>query len=123
MVQKSGEGFRVNGKYSRVVTNPGQEKNLSIEGRYPDIIAVGHDGYVKVIEEVETEDSVNEEESQQWADFAKLGIPSFHLAVPKEKVQKAGALLRQRGIREKVHLEGYRIVGDRLEWNTYTPKK
>jgi hypothetical protein len=89
------------GKY--VVTNPGQEKNpdgsvkRDDESIYPDLVVRPSQGE-KITElfEVETEDSVDSEEVEQW-EIYEAGKESFYLIVPEGSIDRAKELIRERG--------------------------
>ena len=74
----------------KVSTNPGATKSQKVGGEpglYPDVIVWMPDtnnpssGKAIIIEEIETEDTVNENEASQWLKFGELGI-KFQLIVP-----------------------------------------
>jgi len=80
----------------RVYTNPNGETNYSIEGQYPDVVVLRATGASQetIIEEIETEDSVNKtERDQQWRKYASFGC-TFHLVVPKSSVAIARVLIQ-----------------------------
>lgn len=79
----------------RVFTNPNGERNYSVQGQYPDIVVLRSlGGYQEtIIEEIETEDSVNTiERERQWKGYACLGC-TFHLVVPRCMVAIARDLI------------------------------
>lgn len=84
-----------------VYINPGTRKITSVDGMYPDIIITnkGETG-VKFIIEVETQDSVNQNEVSQWLDYSKLG-GSFYLLVPKNMKETAEILCMQNSIKAR----------------------
>lgn len=81
----------LNQKDYNVYTNPGQEKNASINGNYPDVVMTEKNGTtVKFILEIETADSVTEKEAeQQWKKYADEIKASFYIVVPSGMVAKA----------------------------------
>lgn len=93
----------------QVAINPDGEKNRSVgppgNPRYPDVIVWkpkepgSSSGTAKIIEEIETSDSVNEEEAKQWEDYAGLGVETFSLIVPKEKCAEAAEIVRKKAIK------------------------
>jgi len=99
-----------------VHTNPGQEKNASytVDGEqvYPDLI-IEHRDHGWFIEEVETEDSVNERELQQWLKFARLGRP-LNLIVPVTSESTARRLI---GDAHGVWVRTYTVVGRTVQFN------
>lgn len=85
----------------RIYTNPNQQKNTSISGQYPDIIITpAGDNTVKFIIEVETSDSINTNEVQQWRTYSQLG-GTFYLLVPASSRELAERLCRQYGIKAR----------------------
>lgn len=89
-------------KGCKVAINPDGEKNQRVgpesNPRYPDIIVwrpenpYSSSGKAEVIEEVETADSVTEEEAKQWKDYGSLGI-KFILTVPKGYAKEAARIV------------------------------
>jgi hypothetical protein len=85
---------------SKTWTNPDGEQNASYElnGKklYPDIIVKLEDqnGIKIVLEEVETADSVNQSEVQQWKDYAVLKKGFFNLLVPADEITEAKKLAK-----------------------------
>ena len=91
----------------RVYINPNQQKNTNIDGQYPDIIITpANDNTVKFVIEVETSDSVNTSEVQQWKTYSQLG-GTFYLLVPIASKALAELLCRQNGI--KARFGTYRV--------------
>ncbi len=84
-----------------VYTNPGSYKNTSVNGLNPDIIITAKgDSAVKFIIEVETADSINQNEVQQWIDYINLG-GSFYLLVPQDFKLKVELLCRQNNLKAR----------------------
>jgi hypothetical protein len=80
----------------RVFTNPGSEINCAVHGQYPDVVVLRSQGSYQetIIEEIETEDSVNTiERDRQWRKYASLGC-TFHLVVPRSSVAIARVLIQ-----------------------------
>jgi hypothetical protein len=100
-----------------IATNPGGSKNGFVGPpgnlRYPDIVVWrpsspgATTGTVKVIEEIETEDSVRDDEADQWADYASLGVETFNLVVPISKKPAAFEIIRRRKIAGITRIQGY----------------
>jgi hypothetical protein len=91
----------------RVYTNPNQQKNTSINGHYPDIIiTAANENTAKFVIEVETSESVNNIEVQQWKTYSHLG-GTFYLLVPYSSKALAELLCLQNGI--KARFGTYRI--------------
>ena len=85
-----------------VYINPNAQKNTSVSGQYPDIIITESGVKVpKFIIEVETQDSINQNEVPQWIDYSKLG-GLFYLLVPKNMKDTAELLCRQNNIKARV---------------------
>jgi hypothetical protein len=81
-------------------TNSDDEQNggYELNGKklYPDIIVKLADekGTRYGLEEVETADSVNANEVQQWRDYAALGKAFFNLLVPADEITEAKKLAK-----------------------------
>lgn len=87
-----------------VYVNPGGEKNVPINPSnpiYPDIVVL-EKGYgtrtAIAIAEVETVDSITEEEATQWLQYAATKIP-FYLYVPAGYANQTSVLLEAKGIK------------------------
>jgi hypothetical protein len=98
------EGYKVD-------VNPDGEQNRSVgKDNYPDVIVwkpsnPGSDsGTATIIEEIETSDSVNDSEAEQWITYAGLGI-KFILVVPKGSVVSVNEIIKRKkiGITELWH--------------------
>lgn len=74
-----------------VYTNPGQQKNAGIGDNYPDVVMTAkNEKTVKFILEVETAESVTENEaSQQWKKYANEIKASFYIVVPNGHIARA----------------------------------
>lgn len=83
-----------------VYINPGQEKNAGIGDNYPDVILTEKNGTtVKFIMEVETVESVSQEEAmQQWKKYVSEINATFYLVVPISSLKKAKELCQREGI-------------------------
>lgn len=85
-----------------VYINPNQQKNTSVNGHYPDIIiTAANDNNVKFTIEVETSDTVNQGEIQQWRTYSQLG-GTFYLLVPYSTKSLAEVLCRQNNIKARI---------------------
>lgn len=73
-------------------TNPNGEKNYAVDDEYPDIVAVKSESN-PIMGEVETDETVNKEESKQWKRYAALD-GSIYLYVPKSEVSDAKTLIQ-----------------------------
>lgn len=99
--------------------NPNSKQNKSAgkvnnEEQYPDIVGISKKANEPIIiAEIETETSVTKEESQQWKDYATLGI-AFYLYVPKAKVEDAKKLLSSKKITVK-GLRDYEVDNEKIK--------
>ena len=109
-----------------VSVNPDGQKNQSIgsdqKPRYPDVLVWrpntpgASSGRAHIIEEIETDDSVTEEEAGQWADYGSLGVETFSLVVPVELRDDALEIIRRRGISGITRVQGYWVRNGRIEF-------
>jgi hypothetical protein len=84
-------------KYT-VYINPGQQKNTAVGSEYPDIVVTPKgSNVVQFIIEVETADSVNENEAVQWKTYSQLG-GTFYILVPHGSLQAARSICFRRAI-------------------------
>lgn len=90
----------LNQKSYDVYTNPGQEKNAGIGDNYPDVIMTEKGTKtVKFILEVETADTVTQEEAtKQWKKYATEINASFYIVVPIQSLNKAKELCQKNSI-------------------------
>lgn len=91
-----------------VYINPGEEKNFAVLSNdkefYPDVVITDEEeNRLLIIEEIETDDSVNEDEKSQWIKYASFGT-KFNLVVPKNKLTETRMLAR--GI-SNIEIQGY----------------
>lgn len=99
-------GERVKKGY-KVSINPSGEKNQSVgptySPRYPDVVvwmpdSIGSsNGKASIIEEIETADSINDIEAEQWKDYGSLAI-KFLLVVPSGYCEEALRLIVKYGV-------------------------
>ena len=101
LIQKQKELLEEQGKY--VVANPNQERNESGsvirngERVYPDLVVrPSREENITQLYEVETKDSVDEDEVDQWKTY-NAGKSSFYLIVPEGYVEEAERLIRESG--------------------------
>lgn len=107
-----------------VSTNPDGERRLPVGSadnpRYPDIVVWmpkyrgSSNGTAEVIEEIETETSVTEQEADQWADYASLGVSQFNLVVPRSKKADALLIIQKKRILGISKVQGYYISQGRI---------
>lgn len=83
-----------------VYINPGQEKNAGIGDNYPDVILTEKNSTtVKFIMEVETVESVSQDEAlRQWKKYVSEINATFYLVVPVSSLKKAKELCQREGI-------------------------
>lgn len=110
-----------------VSINPSQEKNQYVgtsKKYYPDLIvwrpnSIGSNtGTAIIIEEVETEDSVNQVEAAQWKEYANLKISQFRLIVPVQSSATALQLITAMHI-GVTEIWNYSFNGDKVYFNKY----
>jgi len=93
----------------KVSTNPNGEKNHGWPKKdlYPDVIVWkpespgANSGRAVVIEEIETDESVDSDEAEQWKDYAELGVETFRLIVPEGEVDSAREIIEE----EKIEID------------------
>ncbi len=94
VVRKIGEKY---GRlYKEVYINPGEEKNYEFKGQYPDAVFINYGQVVQIVE-VETVETVNEEEVGEWQRLAGLGV-KLSIVVPKEKQALAWDICWKKGL-------------------------
>lgn len=83
-----------------VYINPGQEKNAGIGDNYPDVILTEKNSTtVKFIMEVETVESVSQDEAlRQWKKYVSEINATFYLVVPVSSLKKAKELCQRERI-------------------------
>jgi hypothetical protein len=110
VVHEREKAWRADDRVLTVYMNPGQERNASypVDGEelYPDLI-VEHRDYGWFIEEVETEESVDEHELIRWLKFARADL-ELNLVVPERSLSKAQALI---GDTPNIYLRTYSVSG------------
>ena len=94
--------------YKEVHTNPGEEKNFKFKEHYPDIVFVNY-GQVVLIAEVETQETINEEEVKEWKELSNLGV-QLVLLVPKEVQNTARDICWKNGIAAKVKIGFFDVL-------------
>jgi len=96
-----------------VHTNPDGEQNFSVnEDSFPDVVITDQNNYLLVVEEIETEDTVTEEEKKQWEEYAGFGA-KFNLVVPEAKLSDAFELIQSI---DNMNIQGYRIKNGHIEF-------
>jgi hypothetical protein len=103
---------KIKEKYSRlykeVHTNPGNEKRFEIKGYYPDVVFVNY-GQIVLVVEVETQETISEEEAEEWKDLSSLGA-QLVLIVPKEMQNAAREICWKKGIAAKIKIGFFEVV-------------
>lgn len=97
VLEKTAEKFYSNSKYI-VYKNPNQQKNASVGGLYPDIVVCDGVGNTKIIDEIETKESVTDSEAEQWKNFSRLNVDHFSLTIPYSEVDGLFYLLDKHSI-------------------------
>jgi hypothetical protein len=102
-----------------VTTNPGNQRRAQVgrpdDSRFPDVLiwrrdrADGRDGTAELVAEVETSDTLQEDEVAQWVAYGKLPTP-FHLVVPAGSESEVIRLLKKKAVRVS-QLWSYTIIG------------
>ena len=105
VIQSLKNKLETDGKY--VVINPGTEENqgghIKRDGKYfyPDVIVRPIKGSkISEIYEIETEDTVDETEAEQWKIFNE-GSSDFYLVLPENSVNKTMAIINSKGFEIK----------------------
>jgi hypothetical protein len=93
--------------YKEVHINPGEEKNFQLKEHYPDVVFVNY-GQVVLIAEVETQETVNEEEAKEWKELSNLGV-QLVLLVPKEMQNAARDICWKGGIAAKIKISFFDV--------------
>ena len=115
-------------KDAQVSTNPGNQRRAQVglaaeEPRFPDVLvwrsdaAAGRDGTAELVAEVETADSLNDEEASEWAAYGKLPAP-FHLVVPVGAEEETIRLVKKKAVRVS-QLWSYEFVGGEVIFSQY----
>jgi hypothetical protein len=94
--------------YTEVRTNSGKEKNFELKGQHPDVIFVNY-GQIVLVAEVETQETINEEEAEEWKDLSNLGA-QLVLVVPKEMQNAARDICWKKGIAAKVKIGFFEVA-------------
>jgi len=114
VVSKVKSWLETNNKGCEVITNPSQEKNQHVirgeDKVYPDVVYRPKSGeLITRLYEVETEESVNEDEAKQWKLY-NSGKSSFYLVIPKNKLVNAKKLVSDANFT----IDGYHIFDEKL---------
>jgi hypothetical protein len=117
---------RFSGEF-QVSTNPGNHRRTQVgradDPRFPDVLiwrsdrADGRDGTAELVAEVETSDTLQEDEVAQWATYGSLPAP-FHLVVPAGSEPEAIRLVKKKAVRVS-QLWSYTIVGGEVIFSQF----
>lgn len=95
-------------RYKKVYINPSDEKNKEVNGFFPDVVVESH-GVVVEIYEIETENTVNDEEADEWMKLSKLPA-KLTILVPASRLKKAREIAWDKKIASKVKISGYEVT-------------
>jgi len=96
----------------RVYMNQGLNRNINVNGHYPDIIITRvNNNTAEFIIEVETNDTINQSEVNQWRIFSQLSR-NFYLLVPAADRLRAGTLCLQMGVKAKFATYSFDNLGN-----------
>ena len=93
--------------YKEIQANYQDNQQHEFNGHYPDLI-LANQGMVLAIMEVETEETINQEQAERWQEFAALGAKLI-LMVPNHMSPKVMDLVLQKGLAGKVGVGSYEI--------------
>lgn len=93
--------------YKEIRTNTKGEKKTEYEGFYPDMI-LGNHGMVLALLEVETADSISEQQADNWKSLSGLGLKLI-LMIPKDQKVRVTDLLWSKGLMDKISIGTYEI--------------
>ncbi len=94
-----------------IFTNPSGAPNHPIDGKYPDVIIKLPSGEI-ILEEVETDSTLNKESLKKWQDLDSLGY-ELRLLVPLSKVEYAKILSANLA---NVNVQAYDATGEQIQW-------
>lgn len=98
----------------KAYANPGEEHNFSVAGEhYPDVVILDMHNNLYLVEEVETAETVTQDESEEWKTFAGFGV-LLNLIVPEEK--KEEALRLTQGI-ANIRVQTYTFKNGQLDFH------
>ncbi|HTW90362.1 MAG TPA: hypothetical protein VMH22_01455 [bacterium] len=103
------EQYSNSAKYN-LFANPGTEQNVAVGHQYPDVVVTERgSSKVRYVIEVETTDTIGDQELSHWRALAALG-PPLYLMSPYAALADAGRLCSEAGL--KCH-HGYFIRDDK----------
>lgn len=99
---------RLSRDYREIKVNRAGETNHEYQGYHPDMI-LGNHGIVLGLLEVETAETISENQAEQWKKLSGFGVKLI-LMIPKEMKVKVTDLLWTKGIMDKVSIGTYDIT-------------
>lgn len=99
---------RLSREYREIKVNRAGGTSHNYQGHHPDMI-LGNHGIVLGLLEVETADTISEDQAEQWKKLSGLGVKLI-LMIPKEMKMKVTDLLWNKGIMNKVSIGTYDIT-------------
>ncbi len=115
VIEAAVEQFASSARYT-LHSNPGTEKNIAVGHQYPDIIVTERgSAKVRCVIEVETTDTIGDQEVPHWRALSTLG-PALYLLTPYAATADAERLTAAAGIRchhgyyHKDELGRFRVV-------------
>ncbi len=98
VIEATVEQFANSAKYV-ILPNPGTEKNVAVGHQYPDIVVTEKgSAKVRLVIEVETTDTVGDQELTHWRALSGLG-PPLYLLVPYTATLDAERLCAEGGVK------------------------
>lgn len=98
VIEAAVEQFAGSAKYV-LHSNPGTERNIAVGHQYPDIVVTEKgSSKVRFVIEVETTDTIGDQELDHWRALAALG-PPLYLLTPYAATADAERLAAQAGIK------------------------
>jgi hypothetical protein len=94
-------------EFKEIGINKQDEKKVSYQGFYPDIV-LGNHGMVLSIVEVETRESISDKQADYWKNLSGLGVKLI-LMIPYDMKMKVTDLLWNKGLMDKVAIGTYEI--------------
>ena len=115
VIEATVEQFAKSAKYV-ILPNPGTEMNVAVGHQYPDIVVTERgSAKVRLVIEVETTDTVGDQELGHWRALASLG-PPLYLLVPytatpdAERLCAGGGIKCHHGYYHKDELGRFKVV-------------
>jgi hypothetical protein len=112
VLQDSAKSYLKVTSAQNIQTNESNAKNFEIEGKYPDVIIKLPTGEI-ILEEVETESTVNEKAMEKWRELSNLGH-ELRVLVPLSRLDLAKGLASRLTI--PVNVQAYELSGNSVQW-------